>query len=61
MTEFDFEAIENYPGARVIDRYRLEAETFAEACSIAQYNETVAAFQHDREPTMYNEFKQIIK
>lgn len=59
MTIYDFEAIENYQGSRVIDRYRLEAETFAEACSIAQYNETVTAYEHDREPTYYDEFKQI--
>lgn len=59
MTLYEFEAIENYPGARITDRYRLEAETFAEACSIAQYNETVTAIQYDREPTMYNEFKLV--
>lgn len=56
MALYEFEAIENYEGSRVIDRYRLEAETFAEACSIAQYNETVTAYEHDREPTMYNQF-----
>lgn len=60
MNTYEFEAIENYPGARIADRFRIEADTFAEACAEAQYNETVDAFQNDREPTMYNEFKQII-
>lgn len=59
MTTYLFDAIENVDNARAIDRYRLEADTFAEACAEAQYNECVAAFQQDREPMMYNEFKLI--
>lgn len=59
MPIYDFEAIENYPGARIIDRYRLEAPTFAEACFDAQINELDNAHEHDREPTIYDEFKQI--
>lgn len=61
MTTYDFEAIENYPGAKVIDRYRLEAGTFAEACLTAQNNEMDTAFENDREPSIYDEFKQIKK
>lgn len=59
MTEYEFWAIENYPGARVKDRFRLEAETFADACATAQYNETLNALESDREPVMYDEFKLI--
>jgi hypothetical protein len=59
MTIYNFEAIENYPGAKIIDRYRLEAMTFAEACNIAQDNELNTAHEHDREATIYDEFKQI--
>lgn len=59
MTMYEFDAIENYDRVRVIDRYRLEAGTFAEACFIAQVNEQDNAFENDREPTIYDEFKQI--
>ena len=59
MAIYEFEAIEDYDRARIIDRYRLEAPTFAEACFDAQINELDNAHEHDREPTMYNEFKLI--
>lgn len=61
MTVYDFEAIENYPGARVIDRWRLEGTSFADACLTAQINEIDLAHENDREPTIYDEFKQIKK
>ena len=59
MGLYEFEAIENYDGARIIDRYRLEAPTFAEACFDAQINEMDCAHENDREPTMYDEFKLV--
>jgi hypothetical protein len=59
MTIYEFEAIENYEGAKVIDRYRIEASSFAEACSLAEYEESIIALENDREPTVYDEFKQI--
>lgn len=59
MAIYEFEAIENYQGSRIADRYRLEAPTFAEACFDAQINELDNAHEEDREPTYYDEFKQI--
>ena len=59
MALYEFEAIENYEGSRVIDRYRLEAPTFAEACFDAQINELDTAHENDREPTLYDEFKLV--
>ena len=59
MALYEFEAIENYEGSRVIDRYRLEAPTFAEACFDAQINELDNAHENDREPSMYDEFKLV--
>lgn len=61
MTIYNFEAIENYPGAKVIDRYRFEANSFAEACSMAEYEESIIAIENDREPTVYDEFKLVKK
>lgn len=59
MSTYEFEAIEDYDRARVIDRYRLEAMTFAEACYIAQEEEINNAFENNREPSYYNEFKLV--
>ena len=59
MTTYEFEAIENYPGARIIDRYRLSGTSFADACLTAQIEELDNAHEHDREPTMYDEFKLV--
>ena len=58
MRTYTFQAIEKSDGARVIDHYKLDAMTFAEACYIAQENEINEAFEADREPALYNEFKE---
>lgn len=59
MALYEFEAIENYEGAKIIDRYRFEASSFGEACCLAEYEESLIALENNREPTYYDEFKQI--
>jgi len=59
MTIYDFEAIENYEGSRAVTRWKLEGTSFADACLTAQINEMNDALENDREPDIYDEFKQI--
>jgi hypothetical protein len=60
VNEYEFWAIQDIGRASIKDRYRLDAETFGDACAIAQYNENENAAYERREPATYNEFKQII-
>lgn len=60
MKEYDFFAVRTGDGYSVGDRYRLEANTFAEACYLAQVNELEEASVEEREPAMYNSFREIL-
>jgi hypothetical protein len=59
MSTFKFWAIENYEGSQARTLFELEAITFAEACYIAQENEINDAFEQEREPEIYDEFKLV--
>ena len=61
MTVYDLEAIENYNGLKVTDYWRLEGTSFADACLTAQINELDLAHENNREPTIYDEFRQVKK
>lgn len=60
MKTYNFYAIQRVKGGSIGDRYQLEAVSFAEACVLAQEDEVHQAIGEDREPIMYNEFKEII-
>lgn len=57
MAEYNFFAIYRFPGASVQDRWRLEADSFLQACEMAQELNLQEIEQDGRdEPYYYNEF-----
>lgn len=57
MAEYNFFAIYRIPGASVQDRWRLEADSFLQACEMAQELNLQEIEQDGRdEPYYYNEF-----
>lgn len=59
MTEYNFFAQETFEGGNVIDRWRLEADTFEEACEIAQQLEYREAEEWERDPVHYDTFTEV--
>lgn len=59
MTEYNFFAIQRFPRAIVSDRWRLEADSFEEACEYAQSLEYADAEENEREPVVYEDFEEL--
>ena len=57
-TEYRFEAIQHFRGGSIIDHWQIEADSFQEACEIAQEREIAGAEAEEREATKYNMFKR---
>ena len=57
-TEYRFEAIKHFRGGRIIDHWEIEADSFQQACEIAQEREIYGAEAEEREATIYNMYKR---
>lgn len=59
MTEYNFFAQQTLEGAEVIDRWRLHADTYEEACELAQQLEYREAEELERDPVHYDTFTEV--